>query len=106
MVDKVRMIAPHLTVLMDDGSIHTVQADNRDMLDYERTARKKGWPAPQEAQMEWMTYLAWHAMQREGVYPNVSYAEFTEECLSIDPTPIDPDGANPADPSPPVPETG
>ena len=101
MVDKVRMIAPHLTVLMEDGAIHMVQANNFDMLLYERTARKKGWPDPQHAQIEWMTYLAWHGLQREGaITKDVTYDDFAAECLSIDPTPVD------VDPTPPVPETG
>lgn len=101
MVDKVRMIAPHLQVLMEDGAIFTVQANNFDMLLYERTARKKNWPGPQDAQIEWMTYLAWHGLQREGQIPkDVTYDEFSASCLSIDPTPVD------QDPSLPVPETG
>lgn len=101
MTDKVRMIAPHLTVLMDDGAIHAVQANNFDMLLYERTARRKGWPAPQEAQIEWMTYLAWHALGREGqITKDVTYDDFAARCLSIDPTPVD------TDPTLTVPDTG
>jgi len=101
MSDKVRMIAPHLTVLMDDGAVHHIQANNFDMLIYERTARKKGWPAPQEAQIEWMTYLAWHGLQREGaITKDTGYDEFAAACASIDPTPVD------QDPSLPVRETG
>ena len=101
MSDKVRMIAPHLTVLMDDGAVHQIQANNFDMLIYERTARKKGWPSPQEAHIEWMTYLAWHGLQREGtITKDTSYDDFAASCASIDPTPVD------TDPSLPVPETG
>jgi hypothetical protein len=99
--DKVRMIAPHLTVLMDDGAIHEVQANNFDMLLYERTARKRGWPGPQDAQVEWCTFLAWHGLKREGtIPPDVTYDAFAERCLSIDPS------TSAVDPSPPVPETG
>lgn len=95
------MIAPHLTVLMDDGAVHHVQANNFDMLIYERTARKRGWPGPQEAQIEWMTFLAWHGLQREGQVPkSVGYEDFGEACLSIDPTPVE------VDPSLTVPDTG
>lgn len=92
MTDKVRMIAPHLTVLMDDGAIYHVQANNFDMLLYERTARRKGWPGPTDAQIEWMTFLAWHALQREAQIPkDVTYDGFAARCLSIDPTPVDTD---------------
>ena len=95
------MIAPHLTVLMDDGAVHQVQANNFDMLIYERTARKRGWPSPQDANIEWMTYLAWHGLTREGtITKDVGYDDFAARCLSIDPTPVD------VDPSLPVPETG
>lgn len=101
MTGKVRMIAPHLSVLMDDGAIHQVQANNFDMLLYERTARRKNWPSPQEAQIEWMTFLAWHALQREAQIPkDVTYDDFSARCLSIDPTPIE------HDPSLTVPDTG
>jgi len=101
MSDKVRMIAPHLTVLMDDGAVHHIQANNFDMLIYERTARKKGWPSPQEAQIEWMTYLAWHGLVRESqISKDTSYEDFVAGCVSIDPTPVD------VDPTLPVPETG
>jgi len=94
--DKVRMIAPHLTVLMDDGAIYHVQANNFDMLLYERTARRKNWPGPQEAQIEWMTYLAWHALQREAQIPKeVTYDDFSARCMSIDPSPVDTDPSSP-----------
>jgi hypothetical protein len=102
MTDKVRLIAPHLTVLMDDGAIHEIQADNRDLLDYERTARKRGWPSPQDgAQMEWMTYIAWHGLHREGIIPkDVTYNDFCERAVSIDPRPAT------TDPTQPGPEAG
>jgi hypothetical protein len=101
MADKVRMIAPHLTVLMDDGAVHEIQTTNWDMLGYERTARKKGWPIPQEAQVEWMTFLAWHGLRREGLIPgDVDYDDFASATMSIDPR------VTTADPTPPAVEAG
>jgi len=95
------MIAPYLSVLMDDGAVHAVQANNWDMLMYERTARRKNWPDPQSAQIEWMTFLAWHALARESqIAKTVTYDDFATRCLSIDPTPHD------VDPSLPVHDTG
>jgi hypothetical protein len=100
-VDKVRMIAPYLTVLMDDGAVHEIQANNFDMLIYERTARKKGWPGPQDAQVEWCTWLAWHGLQREGtIGKDVAYDDFAERCVSIDPR------VTVQDPTGPAPEAG
>lgn len=91
------MIAPHLTVLMDDGAIHEIQTNNFDMLLYERTARKRGWPGPQDAQVEWCTWLAWHGLQREGMIPSdTTYDQFAEHCASIDPR------AETADPTQPA----
>lgn len=96
MVEKVRMIAPYLTVLMDDGAIHEIQTNNFDMVLYERTARKRGWPGPQDAQMEWMTWLAWHGLQREGaIPPDVTYDTFVEHCASIDPRAVEADPTQP-----------
>jgi hypothetical protein len=86
---KVRMLAPHLTVLMDDGAIHEIQTNNFDMLTYERTARKRGWPGPQEAPAEWCTFLAWHGLQREELIPKgVPYDDFAGRCVSIEPRPV------------------
>jgi hypothetical protein len=93
---KVRMIAPHLTVLMDDGAVHEIQANNFDMLMYERTARKRGWPGPQEAQIEWMTFLAWQGLTREGQIPkDTGYDDFAGRCVSIDPTAVGVDPTRP-----------
>jgi hypothetical protein len=88
------MIAPHLTVLMDDGAVHEIQTNNFDMLMYERTARKKGWPGPQEAQVEWCTFLAWHGLKREGLI-DVDYDAFANECASIDPRVVSQDPTRP-----------
>lgn len=101
MVDKVKMIAPRLTVLMDDGAIHEVQANNFDLVMQEREVQRKRLPSAQDSPLEWMTWLAWHSLQREGaVTKDTSYEDFLQRCASIDPTPVN------EDPSPPVPETG
>lgn len=98
MTNKVRMIAPRLTVLMDDGAIHEIQANNYDMLIWERTRQRK-YGSPQECQVEWMTWLAWHGLHREGMI-DVPYDTFAEHCASIDPA------VEETDPTQPVPETG
>lgn len=94
--NKVRMIAPYLTVLMDDGAVYEIQANNFDMLQYERNARKKGWPGPQDAQIEWMTYLAWHGLTREAQIPkDTAYDDFVGRCVSIDPRTVGVDPTRP-----------
>ena len=92
---KPGLVAPLLRVVLDDGAEVTVQALNVDMLTYERTARKRGWPAAAgSAPIEWITFLAWSALTREGLIPSdVTYESFTGSALSIEPLsgePVDP----------------
>ena len=102
MTEKVKMSAPRMAVLMDDGAIHDIQAVNVDMVMFERDAVKHKWPSGQEAPFHWMTYLAWHALRREGtILKDVTFDDFmNHRCVAIDPTPAE------VDPSLPVPETG
>lgn len=65
MADRVTLTAPKLEVVLEDGTQHTVQTDNRDLLAWDRTRAKHKWPSPQEAPFVWMTFLAWHALKRE-----------------------------------------
>ena len=66
MADTVRLAIPRLEVTMDDGSTFDVQALNPDLLRYDRTAAKHGWPSPTDAPFLWLTFLAWSAGRRTG----------------------------------------
>lgn len=72
---KPQLVAPLCIVVMDDGSCFEVQANNWDMLQYERTARKRNWPAAPDAPLEVATFVAWQALRREQLIP----AEMTFE---------------------------
>ena len=99
---KPRIIAPRLAVVLDDGAEHEVQATNWDMLAYERHARKHGWPAGNHSPVEWATFLAWHALTRENLIPAVTYEQFAQSTLSVDPSA----GGEGVDPTRPAPADG
>lgn len=73
---KAQLVAPLCIVVMDDGAEYEVQSSNWDMLQYERTARKRNWPAAQDAPLEAATFVAWAALRREGQIPDLSYESF------------------------------
>lgn len=100
MPKPVRFVVPVLNVMMADGATFDVQATNYEMVMYDRTARKRGWPRPEENQIEWMTFLAWQNLKREGL-TTLEYEQFVEQCASI--VPEDPETV---DPTRPVPEAG
>lgn len=96
------MVAPLLTVLMDDGAVHEIQATNADLVAEELDRFKKHRPGPNEAQITWMTWIAWHGLRREGIIAGeLTFDAFVRLCVSIGPTEL-----VETDPSPPVPETG
>lgn len=82
---KPRLVAPIVNVVMDDGSEFEVQSINWDLLSYERYARAHKWPPSSEAPMETATFVAWHALRREGCIPQeTTYDQFTMVALSIE----------------------
>ena len=99
---KPRLVAPLLRVVTEDGAEHEVQATNADMLTYERTARKRGWPDAKSAPVEWVTFLAWHALVRDGAIP--SDTTYDGWCLSV--LSVEPVGGEPVDPTRPGAEDG
>lgn len=80
-----RLTIPRLGVSMDDGSEWEVQALNPDLIRWDRTASKHGWPAASSAPFLWMTFLAWSAGRREGAIPQeLSFEEFSERrCIQV-----------------------
>ena len=77
MAAKARLVAPLCVVVMDDGAEYEVQSSNWDLLLYERTARKRNWPAAQDAPLEAATFVAWSALRREAMIS----AELTYEAF-------------------------
>ena len=60
------LYTPRLEVVLDDGRTLEVQALNPDLLRFDRTAAKHGWPAATAAPFLWLTFLAWAALRRTG----------------------------------------
>lgn len=85
MGDRPQLVAPLCVVIMDDGSEFEVQATNWDLLSYERYARAHKWPPADQAPMETATFVAWHALKREGcITDDMSYDLFTTAALSVE----------------------
>jgi hypothetical protein len=84
----IKFVVPVLNVMMDDGATFDVQPTNYEMVMYDRTARKRGWPRPEENQIEWMTFLAWQYLTRTGLLA-LEYETFVLQCASIVPVGTD-----------------
>lgn len=93
MADMPRLTAPRLRIVMDDGSEHIVQAINVDLILWDRTRVRHGWPKVDEAPFVWMTFIGWAALKREGA-TTLDHAAFEKACLecsvltdeAVDPT--------------------
>lgn len=96
MADRPRLTTPRLRVVMDDGGEHEVQALNIDMLAFDRERAKRKWPTAQDAPFVWLTFLAWSAMRREGVVPDMSLSDFEAHALQVEAQ--DDDTVNPTKP--------
>ena len=71
----------------------TVVTANPDLVQWDETRARKGWPTMTDAPMLWMTFLAWHAARRLGHFTD-GWDAFRDACLDIDmegePKPVDP----------------
>lgn len=75
---------PLVHVIMADGAEFDVQTLNPDILRFERNQAKYKWPGPSQAPLTWTTYIAYAALQREGLIPaSVTWDEFRVDCLEV-----------------------
>lgn len=72
---------PEITFLMDDGTVHTVQTINPDMLRWERDRKRLKYEDTDK--FTFMTFLAWAASQREKVIPDINWSDFQNRCHGI-----------------------
>lgn len=84
MAQTPRLVAPLCVVIMEDGATFEVQATNYDMLSFERYGRAHKWPPANEIPMETATFVAWHALKREGILPDMTYDAFTTAAVSVE----------------------
>jgi len=65
---------------MADGAEWDAQTMNPDLMRFERTAGKNGWPPAQKSPVLWLTFVAWRAGLREGHIPeSMTWERFSEE---------------------------
>lgn len=92
-----RLSAPRLRVVLDnpggDMTEVIVQADNRDLVRWDVTRARKGWPEFSDAMFLWSTFLAWSVMHREG-HTTLKLDDFLDTCVQASPVPAD-DAENP-----------
>lgn len=63
-----RVPTQQLVVALADGRELDLVVGNPDMVRWDLTAAKHGWPAMDKAPMLWATFVAWRAAVRTGVY--------------------------------------
>lgn len=73
-----------LRVTLADSTTHDIEPSNPDMVRFDMTATKHRWPNGQEAPFLWLTFLAWSAMKRAGLYTDTWEAFSESDCLNID----------------------
>jgi hypothetical protein len=85
MTDKPDLTAPRLRVSLDDGTTLEVQTLNPDLIRFDLTRVKHGWPDAQKAPFVWLTFLAWAALRREHqLADDVTWEQFSNErCVNV-----------------------
>lgn len=84
-MDTPRLSSPRLIVSMSDGAEIEVQTLNADLIRYDLTRGKHGWPDGTKAPFLWLTFIAWAAMRREHMLTeDVTWERFSGElCVSV-----------------------
>jgi hypothetical protein len=63
----VRLVAPRVLVVFTNGREPLeIQADNRDLVRWEKTRIRHKWPKFDEAPFQWLTFISWSAASRAG----------------------------------------
>lgn len=94
--------AQTIQVLLDGAADPvTVVADNRDFVAWDMVAPQKKWPKMGDAPILAGTYLAWHALKRQGLYAETFDRFRLEDCVSVEVQ-----ESQPVDPTPPAPTAG
>ena len=105
MADRPQLRNPLLRVVMDDGAVHEVQALNPDLVAWDKTRARHHWPKTEDAPMLWLTFVAFCALRREELIPQMSYDDFERRAWEVGT--VDGDGgAATVDPTNPGREAG
>lgn len=89
-----KFITPKLSVQLenpgsDEITEYVVQTDNRDMVAFDLTRSRKGWPSMDEGNMFWMNFLAHHALSKRGGV-QISFDDFLARAINV--VPVDEEG--------------
>jgi hypothetical protein len=103
MADTPELTSPRLVVTSVDGGTFEVQTLNPDLIRFDMTRSRHGWPDAQAAPFLWLTFIAWAALKREGAIPSDLTWETFSETMCIDVRTAD-DGEEVARPGFPTPE--
>lgn len=98
MADTPDLTSPRLRVATADGSTFEVQTLNPDLIRFDMTRARHGWPDAQGAPFVWLTFIAWAALKREGQIPADLTWETFSEVVCIDVQTVD-DEAKPGFPT-------
>ena len=77
-----KLSTPELRVIMVDDTEHHLRALNIDLVAWDRDRAKHSWPPPQDAPFIWLNYLAWHILNREGMFPG-TLREFESAAVEV-----------------------
>lgn len=78
-----------------------VEADNRDYVAWDMVAPQRKWPKMADAPILAGSYLAWHALKRNGLYAGDFDTFRMNDCVSVELL-----ESQPVDPTPPTPGVG
>lgn len=84
-----KLATPKITITLEnpgtnDTTEYVVQTDNRDLVAFDLTRNRKGWPIYSEAEFLWMSFIGWHALSKRGGVA-VTLDDFFERCISAVP---------------------
>jgi len=94
----VKLGTPRLRVVITEDADEAVilQTTGSDQVAAEAVARRHKWGSIQESPMTWLSFMAWHGLQRKGLLDKaVTYEAFNATLGSIEDAPEDPDQGTP-----------
>lgn len=101
-MDKPKLNTPRMVVIMRDGAVFEVQALNIDLVSWDRDRIKHGWGATVEVPMQWMSYLAWHALTKtQKLLPEMTLREFETAVAAVQAPEDEDEDADAVDPTNP-----
>lgn len=72
-----------IDVTLANGDKHTVDVQNPDRVKWDRTAHRHNWPKFSEVPFMGMTFWAWAAMTRTGLYTG-TWDQFADvDCIDL-----------------------